>query len=130
MAAYDAAGAPLEVPEKYRARHPNASAMLEDWAQSENKAFTDHKPRPGDLVFFRDTTGPLLGKVTHVALVESVDGDGEVTLLHYVNGGVRHDRMDPAHPEDRARNSYLRRTRRRGEPALAGELFVTYARFE
>ena len=91
-------------------------------------------PRPGDLAFFRGTTGRQRreggGPITHVALVEVVDGD-EVTLLHR-GRRVERFRLDLAHPRDPERNDPLR-TRRPREPAwmryLAGELLAGFAAF-
>ena len=91
-------------------------------------------PRPGDLAFFQGTTGRQrrdgAGPITHVALVEAVDGD-QVTLLHR-GRRVERFRLDLAHPGDPARNDPLR-VRRPREPAwmryLAGELLTGFAAF-
>lgn len=92
-------------------------------------------PRPGDLAFFRDTydrnrNGRADDGVTHVALVEAVEGD-RVTLLHR---GRRVERihMDLSDPSARTANDPVRVRRRRDRPGtryLAGELFVGYAAF-
>ena len=91
-------------------------------------------PRPGDLAFFQGTTGRQrrdgAGPITHVALVEAVDGD-EITLLHR-GRRVERFRLDLAHPGDPSRNDPLR-VRRPREPAwmryLAGELLTGFAAF-
>ena len=127
MDAYRAAGKPLAIPPRYQ-RFPNVSAMLHDWSSAEGRAFTG-KPAPGDLVFFRDTVGRLNGRITHVALVERVREDGTVDLIHYISGGIRRDQMNLARPNDHTVNAWLRRKQSKREPALAGELFVAYARF-
>jgi peptidoglycan DL-endopeptidase CwlO len=89
-------------------------------------------PRPGDLAFFHDTydrnrDGRADDAFTHVALVESVDGD-EVTLLHR-GGRVQRIRMDLSHPSDPTLNDTVRVHRRMDAPGtryLAGELFTAF----
>ena len=130
LAAYRAAGAPLEVPAESQ-RERNLSAMLHDWSVDSHRSFRKGTPAPGDLVFFRDTIVEkgLKNHVTHVALVESVDEDGTVQLIHYMGGKIRRDAMNLSCPKDPAKNGWLRRKKHAGDPALAGELFVAYARF-
>jgi hypothetical protein len=90
-------------------------------------------PRPGDLVFFHDTydrnrDGRANDPYTHVAVVESVAGDG-VLLVHRGSRGVERVRMDLARPSDRAFNDpvrQLRRSERRSLRVLAGDLFAGY----
>lgn len=127
MNVYRAAGKPLSIPARHQ-RYPNVSAMLHDWAAAEGRAFRG-VPAPGDLVFFRDTTGDLSNRITHVALVERVRADGTVDLIHYISGRIRRDKMNLARPSDHTVNAWLRRKKSKAEPALAGELFVAYARF-
>ena len=131
LAAYRAAGAPLAVPVESQ-RDRNLSAMLHDWSVDSHRSFRKGNPAPGDLVFFRDTITDrgLKNHVTHVALVESVDGDGTVQLIHYMGGKIRRDAMSLSRPTDPAKNGWLRKKQHAGDPALAGELFVAYARFE
>jgi hypothetical protein len=104
--------------------------------------FREGAPRPGDLAFFRDTydlnrDGRANDGLTHVALVEAVEGDGRggstVTLLHHVSRGVVRERLTPARPSERADpasgrvlNHVLRGAERGRSAALAGELFVSY----
>lgn len=128
MAAYREAGHPLVIPSDYR-KGRRVSAMLHEWSTGTRRAFRKNAPAPGDLVFFRDTAGPRRGDVTHVGLVERVEKDGTVVFLHHMGGRIRRDRMNVSRPSDPSDNAWLRRTKRKGTPALAGELFVAYARF-
>lgn len=128
MAAYREAGHPLVIPTDYR-KGRRVSAMLHEWSAGTRRSFRKDRPSPGDLVFFRDTAGPRRGDITHVGIVESVEKDGTVVFLHHMGGRIRRDRMNIARPSDPSDNAWLRRTKRRGTPALAGELFVAYARF-
>ncbi|BDG04013.1 NlpC/P60 family protein [Anaeromyxobacter oryzae] len=90
------------------------------------------RPRPGDLAFFHDTydrnhDGRRNDLYTHVALVESVEGD-IVTLLHR-GARVERIRMNLARPSDPAANGILRIHRLRDAPGtryLAGELFAAF----
>ena len=127
MDVFRAAGKPLRIPDQHQ-RFQNVSAMLHDWSSTEGRAFRG-TPAPGDLVFFRDTTGDVNGRITHVALVERVRDDGTVELIHYISGKIRRDPMNLARPADHTVNAWLRKKKHKGEAALAGELFVAYARF-
>jgi peptidoglycan DL-endopeptidase CwlO len=90
-------------------------------------------PQPGDLALFHDTydrnrSGKLDAGITHVALVETVDGD-DVTLLHR-GRKVERFRMNLLSPSDRSLNDPVRMKRHHDPPQtryLAGELFTTYA---
>jgi len=99
-------------------------------------------PRPGDLVFFRDTfdrnrDGALDDPLTHVGVVERVE-DGTVTFLHRGSRAVRRavltlERAGEARdPDGRELNSPLRdkQPRLAGAPALAGQLFMAYGRLD
>jgi cell wall-associated NlpC family hydrolase len=77
-------------------------------------------PRPGDLVFFRDTYRRGL---SHVGIVEAVRG-GEVSFIHRTRAGIVRSRLDLDKPHARARNDVLRRGPHR---ALAGELLAGFA---
>ena len=78
------------------------------------------RPRPGDLVFFRNTYRRGL---SHVGIVESVRGS-RVSFVHRTRSGIVRSRLDLAHPHARDRNDVLRRPPRR---ALTGELFAGFA---
>jgi cell wall-associated NlpC family hydrolase len=79
-----------------------------------------HVPRPGDLVFFRDT---YRSGLSHVGIVDSVRGP-EVTFVHRTRGGIVRSRLDLHRPHARERNDVLRRSPRR---ALTGELLAGFA---
>jgi hypothetical protein len=90
-------------------------------------------PEPGDLAFFHDTyarsrNGRANGGVTHVALVEAVEGSA-VTLLHRGLREVERFRMDLDRPWDRTLNDPVRVRRPhdvRGTRYLSGELFTAF----
>ncbi len=126
VAAFRAAGAPMDIPPAYQ-KHKGVSAMLHAWSKAEKRVVGE--PKAGDVVFFRDTYGKLLGRVTHVGIVEDVKTDGTVVVLHYMGGKIRRDLLNTKQPKDVEKNGWLRRKKTAGEPALAGELFVAYARF-
>jgi cell wall-associated NlpC family hydrolase len=77
-------------------------------------------PRPGDLVFFRNTYRKGL---SHVGIVDSVRGS-EVTFVHRAGKGIVRSRLNLRAPHARGRNDVLRRGPR---PALAGELLAGFA---
>lgn len=91
------------------------------------------QPRPGDLAFFhhtydRNRDGRVNDPFSHVALVETVDGDA-VTLLHRGARGIERVRMNLRRPSDPAANDPVR-WRRKRDPrrlrVLSGELFAGY----
>jgi hypothetical protein len=97
------------------------------------------QPRPGDLVFFREThdrngDGRRNDGLTHVGVVESVSRSGLVTFVHRGSKGVARARMFLAEPgvhtlpgRKDVLNDYLRRGERGEKGRLTGELFVGYA---
>ncbi len=95
-------------------------------------------PRPGDMVFFRDThdrnkDGKLNDGLTHIGVVERVGDDGTVTFVHKAGGWVKRGRFNLAHPDarkdekGRVLNDWLRRKDKRNRGYLTGELVAGFA---
>ncbi len=96
-------------------------------------------PRPGDLVFFRETydrnrDGKRNDGMTHIGVVEQVELDGTVTFIHRGGKGVSRSRMNLERPtvfreghDGPVLNDYLRPRSKRERAYLTGELFVAYA---
>lgn len=95
-------------------------------------------PRPGDLVFFRETydrnrNGRFDDGLTHVAVVEAVEPSGTVVFVHRGGAGITRGRMTLAAATQRTGasgevlNDFLRPKSRRSRAYLAGELFVSFA---
>lgn len=95
-------------------------------------------PRPGDMVFFRDThdrnrDGKLNDGLTHIGIVERVGDDGTVTFVHKAGGMVKRSRFNQAHPDvrkdarGRVLNDWLRRRDKRNRGYFAGELVAGFA---
>lgn len=116
----------------------NGVTALYRYARDHGRVFTRGKPKPGDLVFFRETydqnrDGRRNDGLTHVGLVDEVASDGTVVVIHRVKRGVVRYRMNLAKPS-------LRRDPRTGEvlndmlrvpgatkmPVLTGQLFASY----
>lgn len=102
------------------------------------KALHHRMPRPGDLVFFRETydrngDGLRNDGLTHIGVVESVDADGTITFIHRGGGGVKRSRMNLSCPDrhggrrEGILNDYLRRATDSDRAYLTGELFAGYA---
>jgi cell wall-associated NlpC family hydrolase len=97
------------------------------------------RPVPGDLVFFRETydqnrDGRRNDGLTHVGLVDHVDADGTVTVIHHVKRGVMRYRMNLSRPDvardpktGKILNDTLRAPGAGKSFALTGQLFVAYA---
>ena len=116
----------------------NAVTALYRVAQQHGRIFHDALPLPGDLVFFRDTydlnrDARANDGLTHVGLVEAVDADGTVSVIHHVSRGVVRYRMNPGKPSVRrdastgkVLNDALRSSGRGRRVATTGELFVAF----
>ncbi|MDQ6734134.1 MAG: CHAP domain-containing protein [Nitrospirota bacterium] len=96
--------------------------------------------RPGDLVFFDNTwdfneDGMLNDPLTHVGIVEEVEGDGTVVFISRVSNAIERYRMNLHAPnavrgaDGRTLNDYLRR-KKPGDPRatgyLTGQLFTGF----
>ncbi|MDQ3262135.1 MAG: CHAP domain-containing protein [Myxococcota bacterium] len=103
------------------------------WRRARAKnALHKRKPRPGDLVFFRETydrnrDGRRNDGLTHIAVVEKVAPDGTVTFVHRGGKGISRSRMNLKAPRDRKHNDYLRAAGGTTRAYLTGELFSTFA---
>ncbi|HEX8435501.1 CHAP domain-containing protein [Archangium sp.] len=116
----------------------NGVTALYRYTKTQGRVYTRGQPRPGDLVFFRETydqnrDGRRNDGLTHVGLVDGVESDGTVVVIHRVKRGVVRYRMNLAKPS-------LRRDPRTGEvlndmlrapgagkvPVLTGQLFVAF----
>lgn len=103
------------------------------------KAGALHKrtPRPGDLVFFRETydrnrDGRRNDGLTHVGIVEKVEKDGTIVFVHRGSKGVSRARMNLKTPKSRAAdgrvvNDFLRPSTASSRAYLTGELFSSFA---
>ncbi len=127
-AAYARAGIPVR----------GSSAGLYALARDAGVLHRRRRPAPGDVAFFDDTydrngDGRRNDELSHVAIVESVDADGTITLVHKGSRGVTRIVMNLERPHDHADedgrviNSYLRATSDRdGGPTLSGELWRAF----
>jgi len=85
------------------------------------------------VVFFKNTLENSYDKITHVGLVELVQDDGTVVILHYGSGRVGRIKMNLWHPYDYKNdrgeiiNDYLRRSGgRQNREDLAGALYFMF----
>lgn len=142
-AVYEAGGIPIRDAFDIRpVDEGRASAALQRAARELGVLYgAEREPLPGDLVFFENTydrnrNGRADDGVTHVGLVEEVQGDGAVVFLHRGRKGVARAVLDLRSPstgrdaDGSRRNSPLRARAREGEPALAGELFAGFGRID
>jgi hypothetical protein len=118
-----------------------SSASLLKLARERNVFHRRKTPRPGDIAFFDNTWDKngnrrLDDRLTHVAVVEKVDDDGTITLIHKGGRGVTRTMMNLRHPathkddSGKVLNSHLRsrssRDRRRTK-YLTGQLWRGFA---
>jgi hypothetical protein len=116
----------------------NGVTALYRHARAQGRVFTRGQPRPGDLVFFREThdrnrDGRRNDGLTHVGLVDEVERDGTVVVIHRVKRGVVRYRMNLARPSLRrdprtgvVLNDMLRTPGAGKVPVLTGQLFAAY----
>ena len=128
-ATYAASGVPLK----------GISTSLYDFAKSQRVVHKKNNPFPGDLAFFRNTydknkNGKRDDGITHVAIVEKVEKDGTIHLIHLGSKGVTRIFMNLQDSgqyklvDGKIWNSYLRvATKKDKGPVLTGELWVGFA---
>lgn len=109
-----------------------------DLARREGLLHKRKLPSPGDIAFFDDTYDRNHNRrrdddLTHVAIVESVDSDGTITLVHKGGRGVMRIEMNLRRPgerrdaDGRELNDHLRATSDKdGGPTLSGELWRAF----
>jgi hypothetical protein len=116
----------------------NGVSAIWRFSSRHGRTFFGGRPLPGDLVFFRETydrnrDGRSNDGLTHIGLVERVEVDGTVQILHRVAQGVVRYRMNLGYPDDSlsragARvNDWLRSGGPNSTPRLTSQLFAGYA---
>ncbi|RKH37525.1 CHAP domain-containing protein [Corallococcus llansteffanensis] len=116
----------------------NGVTAIYRYARANGRVYTDGRPVPGDLVFFRETydqnrDGRRNDGLTHVGLVDGVDADGTVTVIHRVKRGVVRYRMNLARPHlprdprtGEVLNDMLRNPGPGQTHVLTGQLFAAF----
>ena len=116
----------------------NGVLAIYRFAGAHGRVYEGGRPVAGDLVFFRETydlnrDGRVNDGLTHVGLVESVQEDSTVWVIHRVNRGVVRYRMNLAHPlakRDPGTGAQINDALRlpgRGPEILTAQLFAGYA---
>jgi hypothetical protein len=82
----------------------NAVTTLYRYVKRNGILYRNAAPAVGDLAFFNDTfdrnsNGKRDDPLTHVAVVESIDADGTIVIVHRVTNGILRYRMNLRHPE-------------------------------
>lgn len=94
-------------------------------------------PLPGDLVFFDDTydqngNGRVDDPLSHVGVVEKVEGGGSVVIVHRIGSAIVRARMTLARPHERhddkgqPLNHFLRAAKGKNPAKTTAELFVAF----
>ncbi len=116
----------------------NGVTAMWRFAAKHGRIFEGGRPLPGDLVFFKETydlnrDGQPNDGLTHVGVVEDVEADGTVLVIHRVARGVVRYRMNLSNPtqlrtaDGRRLNDWLRTEAPGSKPRLTAELFAGYA---
>lgn len=110
------------------------------YAQEVGAVYERGEAAPGDIVFFhnsydRNHNGKRDDAFTHVALVESVDKRGTVTMIHTTRGKVKRGKMNLRYPDTHRDpdsgeilNDYLRRAEGGHASMLMSQLFAGFGR--
>lgn len=116
----------------------NGVTAMWRFAGRHGRIFEGGRPLPGDLVFFKETydlnrDGQSNDGLTHIGLVEDVEADGTVLVIHRVARGVVRYRMNLNKPtqlrtsDGKRLNDWLRTEAPGSKPRLAAELFAGFA---
>jgi peptidoglycan DL-endopeptidase CwlO len=86
------------------------TASMQDLAKAERLFHKRKIPSPGDVAFFHNTydrnrNGKRDDLWSHVAIVEAVDSDGTITLVHKGGRGIRRTMMNLKDPHDKRDSS-------------------------
>lgn len=82
----------------------NATSTIYRYVSQNGVLYQTGPPEVGDLIFFHDTydldgNGRRDDGLTHVAIVEEVEPDGTVTMVHRVSRGILRYRMNLRFPD-------------------------------
>tara|TARA_B110000037_G_C16960587_1_gene440787 strand:- start:211 stop:876 length:666 start_codon:yes stop_codon:yes gene_type:complete len=132
---YDCSGFVMAAHAKASIMIDGSTKMLYDESKEENVFHHKKKPFVGDVVFFdnsydRNKNGRRDDKLTHIAIVEKVESDGTMTLIHLGSKGIVRTIMNLYYPDmhqdqnGKVLNSYLRASK--SSPNLTGELWVGF----
>jgi hypothetical protein len=116
----------------------NGVTAMWRFASRHGRIFGGGRPLPGDLVFFKETyalnrDGHANDGLTHIGLVEDVEADGTVLVIHRVARGVVRYRMNLSTPGQlrtaagKRLNDWLRTEAPGSKPRLTSELFAGFA---
>lgn len=121
------------------AGQPQDNGVTAIWrfTSQHGRLYEGGRPVAGDLVFFRETydlnrDGAVNDGLTHIGLVDDVEGDGTVIVIHRVARGVVRYRMNLANPstakdaQGKVLNDGLRLPGAGSPQRLTGELFVSF----
>lgn len=133
---YDCSGFVMAAHAKADIRINGSTKMLYEQSKEENVFHRRKKAFVGDVVFFdnsydRNKNGRRDDKLTHIAIVEKVDSDGTMTLIHLGSKGVVRTIMNLYYPDmhkdqnGKEMNSFLRASK--STPNLTGDLWVGFA---
>ena len=113
------------------------------YALAKEKRSWRRKPQVGDVAFFdnthdRNKNGRFDDPLTHVAVVEYIEPNGRMTLIHLGNKGVKRMYMNLQQPniyKDKkgdVQNTYLRyrKSKKDKTPRLAGQLSKGFGYFD
>ncbi len=129
---YDCSGMVCAAYKKADIPLSGSSKMLFEQAHDMNVFHKRKRPDVGDIAFFdntwdRNKNGRRDDKLTHVAIVETVEKDGTITLIHLGGSGITRLVMNMRHPSRKVNadgkkwNDVLRKGKD-GGPVLTGEL--------
>lgn len=119
----------------------NGVAMIRRFNDRFGKHHVSYFPSPGDLAYFDNTydmnrNGRIDDPLSHVGIVDSVDADGTIYIIHLSGRGIVRDPMNLLRPDVRTDergktlNGWLRVATRKDPadmPRLMGQLFSGFS---
>ncbi len=135
---YDCSGFVMAVHASVDIPISGSTKMLYTLSQTKNVLHQKKIPDHGDVAFFdnshdRNKNGKRDDVLTHIAIVEKIDVDGTITLIHLGGSGIVRTYMNLHAPttyknsDGKVINSYLRvSNRKESGPRLTGELWRAF----
>lgn len=119
-------------------RGDNGVTAMWRFASRYGRIYEGGRPVVGDLVFFKETydlnrDGRVNDGLTHIGLVDDIEPDGTVLVIHRVARGVVRYRMNLENPklhqsaDGKPLNDWLRVETAGSRRRLTGELFASFA---
>lgn len=119
-------------------KNKNGVELIFIYFQENGKLYKGSVPDEGDIVFFDKTfdshgEGSYADRFTHAGIVEKIDNNKTITIIHLNSNGIVRSFMNLKHPHTyidpknkKTYNSFTRRSTKKKRGKLTGELFHAF----